>query len=46
MPVQFSDEAKKHAIVSLQRFCTDELDLDVAGVQTTMLLRTSIFLGR
>jgi len=55
MPVQFSDEAKNHAIASLQRFCTDKLDLDVTGVQTATALkgrqfvargRTSTFLGR
>jgi uncharacterized protein (DUF2164 family) len=38
MTVQFSDEARKQAIASLQRFCTAELDLDLTGIQTTMLL--------
>ena len=38
MPVQFSDEAKKQATVSLQRYCTEELDIDLTGIQGTMLL--------
>ena len=38
MPVQFSDQAKKQAIASLQRYCTEELDIDLTGIQGTMLL--------
>ena len=38
MPVQFSDEAKKQATGSLQRYCTEELDTDLTGIQATMLL--------
>ena len=38
MAVQFSDEAKKQAVASLQRYCTEELDLDLTGIQANMLL--------
>ena len=38
MPVQFSDEAKKQAAASLQRYCTEELDIDLTGIQGAMLL--------
>lgn len=38
MPLQFSDEAKQQATVSLQRYCSEELDLDLTGIQGTMLL--------
>jgi uncharacterized protein (DUF2164 family) len=38
MPVQFSDEAKKQAVTSLQRFCSEELELELTGIQATMLL--------
>jgi uncharacterized protein (DUF2164 family) len=38
MPIQFSDEAKKQAVASLQRFCSEDLDVDVSSVQATMLL--------
>ena len=38
MPVQFSDEAKKQAISSLQRYCSEELEIDLTGIQGTMLV--------
>lgn len=38
MPVPFSDEARKQAVASLQRFCTDELDVDLTSIQANMLL--------
>jgi uncharacterized protein (DUF2164 family) len=38
MAVEFSDVAKKQATVSLQRYCTEELDIDLTGIQGTMLL--------
>lgn len=38
MPVEFSDEAKKQAVASLQRYCTEELDFELTGIQSTMLL--------
>jgi uncharacterized protein (DUF2164 family) len=38
MSIQFSDEAKKQATASLQRYCTEELEVELTGVQTTMLL--------
>jgi uncharacterized protein (DUF2164 family) len=38
MPVEFSDQAKKQAIASLQRYCTEELELELTGIQATMLL--------
>jgi uncharacterized protein (DUF2164 family) len=38
MAVQFSDEAKKQAGTSLQRYCAEELDIDLSVIQGTMLL--------
>ena len=38
MPVQFPDEAKQQAATSLQRYCTEELDIDLSNIQGTMLL--------
>jgi uncharacterized protein (DUF2164 family) len=38
MAVGFSDEAKKQAAASLQRYCTQELDIDLSVIQVTMLL--------
>jgi uncharacterized protein (DUF2164 family) len=38
MAVQFSDEATKQAVTSLQRYCTEDLDIDLTGIQGTMLL--------
>jgi uncharacterized protein (DUF2164 family) len=38
MPVQFSDEAKNQAVESLQRYCAEELDMDLTGIQAAMLL--------
>jgi uncharacterized protein (DUF2164 family) len=38
MAVAFSDEARKQAIASLQRYCTEDLDVELTGIQTTMLL--------
>jgi uncharacterized protein (DUF2164 family) len=36
--IQLSDDAKKQATASLQRYCSEELDVDLSGVQATMLL--------
>ena len=36
--MQFSDEAKKQAGASLQRYCAEELDIDLSVIQGTMLL--------
>jgi uncharacterized protein (DUF2164 family) len=38
MPVTFSDEAREQAIASLRRYCTEELDVELTGVQALMLL--------
>jgi uncharacterized protein (DUF2164 family) len=38
MSIQLSDEAKKQATASLQRYCTEELDVELTGIQATMLL--------
>ena len=38
MTIQLSDEAKKQATASLQRYCTEELELELSGVQATALL--------
>jgi uncharacterized protein (DUF2164 family) len=38
MAVEFPDETKKQAAASLQRFCTEELDIDLSVIQVTMLL--------
>ena len=38
MAVAFSDEARKQAIASLQRYCTEDLDVELTGIQATMLL--------
>lgn len=39
MPIQFSDEAKKQAVESVQRYCTEELDIDLSGIQAAMLFK-------
>jgi len=39
MSVQLSDEAQEQATASLQRFCTEELDVSLSGIQITMLLK-------
>jgi uncharacterized protein (DUF2164 family) len=39
MSVQLSDDAQEQATASLQRFCTEELDISLSGIQTTMLLK-------
>jgi Uncharacterized conserved protein (DUF2164) len=31
--VQFSDEARKQAAASLQRYCAEELDIELTGIQ-------------
>ena len=38
MPVELSDPAKKQATASLQRYCTEELDIELTGIQAAMLL--------
>lgn len=38
MAIEFSAEAKKQAAASLQRYCTEELDIDLSVLQGTMLL--------
>jgi uncharacterized protein (DUF2164 family) len=38
MSVQFSDEARNQGIASLQRYCTEELDIELTSIQATMLL--------
>ena len=39
MPVKLQPEAKKQAMASLKRYCTDELELESSDVQIAMLLR-------
>jgi uncharacterized protein (DUF2164 family) len=38
MVIELADEARKQAIASLQRYCTEELDIELTGVQATMLV--------
>ena len=38
MPVHLSDEAKKQAVESLRRYCAEELEMDLTGIQAAMLL--------
>jgi uncharacterized protein (DUF2164 family) len=38
MSVQFSDEARKQAIASLQRYCAEHLEIELTSIQATMLL--------
>ena len=38
MSIQLSDEATKQATASLQRYCAEELDIELTGIQATMLL--------
>jgi uncharacterized protein (DUF2164 family) len=38
MGIQLSDEARQQATASLQRFCTEELEVELTGIQATMLL--------
>jgi uncharacterized protein (DUF2164 family) len=38
MAVELSDEARKQALASLKRYCTDELDSGLTAMQATMLL--------
>ena len=38
MSIQLPDEAKKQATASLQRYCTEELDVELTDIQATMLL--------
>ena len=39
MPIQFSDEATKQSVESLQRYCIEELDLELSGIQARMLVK-------
>jgi uncharacterized protein (DUF2164 family) len=38
MTIPLSDEAQKQAMASLQRYCTEQLDIELSGIQATMLL--------
>ena len=38
MAVQFSEEAIKQAAASLQRYCAEELEVELSGIQSGMLL--------
>ncbi len=38
MSVQLSAEATKQALASLQRYCTEELEFELNGLQARMLL--------
>ena len=38
MSIQLSDEARKQAVPSLQRYYVEELDVELSGIQATMLL--------
>ena len=38
MALSLSDEARKHALSSLKRFCTEHMDSDVSDLQTIALL--------
>ena len=38
MALSLPDEARKHALLSLKRFCTEQLDTDVSDLQTIVLL--------
>jgi uncharacterized protein (DUF2164 family) len=36
--IKLSDEARQQAAVSLQRYCAEELEIELTGIQATMLL--------
>jgi uncharacterized protein (DUF2164 family) len=38
MAVTLPSDSTKQAVASITRFCTDELDVEVSGIQATMLL--------
>ena len=38
MPIELPEDARKQALASLHRFCTDDLDLEVSEIQVRMLL--------
>lgn len=38
MAVTLAAEPKKQALASLQRFCADDLDLDISGIEIQSLL--------
>jgi uncharacterized protein (DUF2164 family) len=38
MAVTLSDDARKQAIASIRRYCTDELDSDLSDIQAASLL--------
>jgi uncharacterized protein (DUF2164 family) len=38
MALSLSDEARKHSLASLKRFCTEHLDTEVSDLQTIGLL--------
>lgn len=39
MALTLTDDAKKQALASITRFCTDELELEANTVQSTLLLK-------
>ena len=39
MAVTLPAEAQKQALASIERFCTDELDVELSGIQAGLLLR-------
>jgi uncharacterized protein (DUF2164 family) len=38
MAVTLPDEVHKHALASLRRYCSDDLDADISDIQVRMLL--------
>ena len=39
MQIELSPEAEKQALASLQRFCAEELEVEVSGLQARQLLK-------
>lgn len=39
MAVTLNDDAQKQALASIARFCADELELELSGVQSMQLLK-------
>lgn len=39
MAVTLSPAAQQQALASIERFCTDELDVELSGIQAGLLLR-------
>lgn len=38
MPIELSPDAQKQALASLQRFCSEELEVELSNIQTRQLL--------